>query len=195
MFKQIQEKDAASEEPLSITLISCATVYVSSTDLRSLPTREIFIIFAGKSEDMATMKYPIGIQSFQDIIEGGYNYVDKTIFVAKLIADSKYIFLSRPRRFGKSLLLSTLHAYFDGKRYLFKGLALDSADVDWTPRPVLHFDLNAENYTHPEGLFMMLDSVLNWYERLYGRSSSDVTPSQRFKALIRGMHLKKRDGK
>lgn len=81
---------------------------------------------------MAVHKYPIGIQSFSEIIERGFSYVDKTGFVGKMIKEGKYIILSRPRRFGKSLLLSTIHAYFDGRRELFKGLAIDSMDMDWT---------------------------------------------------------------
>lgn len=78
--------------------------------------------------------YPIGIQSFQKIREEGYIYVEKTSFIAKLVKENQYVFLSRPRRFGKSLLLSTLHSYFEGRRALFKGLAIDHMDMDWTPR-------------------------------------------------------------
>lgn len=83
------------------------------------------------------MKYPIGIQHFPDVIEGGYVYVDKTAYIAKLTASGKYFFLSRPRRFGKSLFISTLEAYFQGRRELFRGLAIDSDDFDWTERPVI----------------------------------------------------------
>lgn len=127
----------------------------------------------------------MGVQSFEDIIEGGFIYIDKTRYIADLVSNGRYFFLSRPRRFGKSLLLSTLHAYFEGKRDLFKGLALDKEDVDWTPRPVLHFDLNAENYTLPEGLSLVLDSELEEYEQIYGRNQKDESPAQRFKTLIR----------
>ena len=74
---------------------------------------------------MSQLRYPIGIQSFSKMIEGGYTYVDKTGLIAQLLKEGQYIFLSRPRRFGKSLLLSTMHAYFDGRRELFKGLAID----------------------------------------------------------------------
>ncbi len=101
---------------------------------------------------MKLPKYPIGIQTFSEIIEGDYIYVDKTEYVAQLTLQGKYYFLSRPRRFGKSLLLSTLHAYFEGRRELFEGLALDSMNVDWIPRPVIHIDLNASNYTLDDGL-------------------------------------------
>ncbi|MDE5586217.1 MAG: AAA family ATPase [Muribaculaceae bacterium] len=112
--------------------------------------------------------YPIGIQSFSEIIEKGYTYVDKTFFVAKMVKESKYVFLSRPRRFGKSLLLSTIHAYFEGRRKLFKGLAIDSLDMDWTPRPVIHFDLNSEDYSIEDALANILSRQLKEYEEEYG---------------------------
>lgn len=96
---------------------------------------------------MKQEKYPIGPQTFENIIKDGYTYVDKTAFIPELIRTGKFIFLSRPRRFGKSLLLSTLSSFFEGRCELFRGLAIDSMDVDWTPRPVLHIDLNAENFS------------------------------------------------
>ncbi|MDE6855951.1 MAG: AAA family ATPase, partial [Muribaculaceae bacterium] len=123
--------------------------------------------------------YPIGIQSFPEIIEKGYTYIDKTAFVAKLVKGGKYFFLSRPRRFGKSLLLSTIHAYFDGRRELFKGLAIDSMDVDWTPRPVLHFDFNAEDYSVDGGLHSLLNRLLSEYEAEYGiTAKADTLPGR-----------------
>ena len=133
--------------------------------------------------------YPIGIQSFQKIIEGGFTYVDKTRFVAQLVKQGQYIFLSRPRRFGKSLLLSTIHAYFDGRRELFKGLAIDSMDMDWTPRPVLYLNLNSGMYKQPGGLERRLTSFLSRYEKLYGvepQMEDDVV--LRFEALIEGIY-------
>lgn len=133
---------------------------------------------------MTEVKYPIGIQSFQYLIEEGFKYVDKTSFVAKLIKEGKYIFLSRPRRFGKSLLLSTIHAYFDGRRELFKGLAIDSMDMDWTPRPVLHFDFNSEDFGREDALDRLLDTLLRSYEKIYGRQPEDTTPSQRLRHII-----------
>ena len=132
-----------------------------------------------------TLKYPIGIQSFSKIIEEGYIYVDKTSFVAKLVKDGQYYFLSRPRRFGKSLLLSTLHAYFEGRRELFKGLAIDGMDVDWTPRPVLHFDLNSEDFSQEYALENRLDEILRGYEDEYGRDPANKTLAQRFRYIIR----------
>ena len=124
------------------------------------------------------------MQTFSQIIEEGYVYVDKTAYIKQLLNQSKFIFLSRPRRFGKSLLLSTLEAYFEGRREFFKGLAADSQDLDWTPRPVLHFDFNAENYSLDDGLERRLDTLLIGLENKYGQDSRFTTPSQRFSHLI-----------
>ena len=93
------------------------------------------------------MKYPIGIQDFESLRTNDYTYVDKTSLIYKLANEGKYYFLSRPRRFGKSLLVSTLSAYFSGKRELFKGLAMEQLEKDWKKYPVLHLDLNTENTT------------------------------------------------
>ncbi|MDE7466093.1 MAG: ATP-binding protein [Muribaculaceae bacterium] len=139
---------------------------------------------------MANPKYPIGIQTFEKIIEEGFIYVDKTRFIAELIRQNGYYFLSRPRRFGKSLLLSTLHAYFDGKRELFKGLYLDSADVDWEPTPVLHFDLNSENYQVENGLEIILNHQLKRYEEIYGVTSPAQSIATRFTTLIEAASVK-----
>lgn len=133
-------------------------------------------------------RYPIGIQSFSEIIEDGYTYVDKTFFVGKLVKEGKYVFLSRPRRFGKSLLLSTLHAYFEGRRELFKGLDIDRMDMDWTPRPVLHFDLNSEDFSREDALDNRLDEIIRGYEDIYGKDDANVTLSQRFRYVIRSAH-------
>lgn len=134
---------------------------------------------------MSQTRYPVGIQSFPKIIEGGYAYVDKTHLIAQLVKDGQYIFLSRPRRFGKSLLLSTLHAYFDGRRDLFKGLAIDSMDMDWEPRPVLHFDLNSEDYSAEHGLNSLLNRLLGEYEKEYGMTDIADTIPGRFAQLIK----------
>ncbi len=101
---------------------------------------------------MEQMRNPDRMQTFSNIIEDGYTYVDKTAYIKPLLSHGKFIFLSRPRRFGKSLLLSTLKAYFEGHRVLFKGLAADSMDLDWTPSPVLYFDFNSGLYNLPNGL-------------------------------------------
>uniref|UniRef100_UPI00402520D0 AAA family ATPase n=2 Tax=Parabacteroides TaxID=375288 RepID=UPI00402520D0 len=91
--------------------------------------------------------YPIGIQNFEKIRKDGYLYVDKTALVYQLANTGSYYFLSRPRRFGKSLLLSTLEAYFQGKKELFEGLAIANLEKEWTEYPILHLDLNAEKYS------------------------------------------------
>lgn len=133
---------------------------------------------------MDELRYPIGMQTFSNIIEEGYVYIDKTAYIKPLLRQGKYIFLSRPRRFGKSLMLSTLEAYFEGHRELFKGLAADSLDLDWTPSPVLRFDLNAEDFSLVNGLESLLKGYLRDYEDIYGRREEDDTIAQRFKNLI-----------
>ena len=84
--------------------------------------------------------YPVGIQSFDEIRKGGYIYIDKTEYIHELIKNGKYYFLSRPRRFGKSLLISTIEAYFLGKKELFNGLAMENLEKEWIEYPVLHID-------------------------------------------------------
>ncbi len=136
---------------------------------------------------MKTLRYPIGIQTFSEIITGGYTYVDKTSFIQRLVAGSKYYFLSRPRRFGKSLFLSTLHAYFEGRRELFEGLALDRAEVEWSASPVLHFDLNSENYKVEDGLTVLLEKYLSDYEKLYNVKPYTSSVSTRFANLVQSI--------
>ncbi len=141
---------------------------------------------------MDAQKYPIGIQTFSSIIEEGFTYVDKTGFIVPLLK-GKYYFLSRPRRFGKSLFLSTLHSYFDGRRDLFKGLELDKADVDWTPSPVLHFDFNSGVYDEEDGLLARLNRILQVYEEKYGINATATTREEipaRFENLIRDIYRK-----
>ncbi len=135
------------------------------------------------------IKYPIGIQSFSEIITGGYAYVDKTMFVRKMIDTGKYYFLSRPRRFGKSLFLTTLQAYFEGKRELFKGLALDTDDIDWTPRSVIKFSFNTVRATAKENLDKYLDTILSFYEEKY-EASNQGDYSDRFATILRVAHEK-----
>ena len=114
------------------------------------------------------MLYPIGIQNFEKLREDGYTYVDKTALIYKLATSGTYYFLSRPRRFGKSLLISTMDAYFSGKKELFKGLAMEQLEKDWIEYPVLHLDLNSGKYINPEDLDVVLDQHLNNWESLYG---------------------------
>ena len=114
------------------------------------------------------MLYPIGIQNFEKLREGGYTYIDKTAQIYKLATLGTYYFLSRPRRFGKSLLISTMDAYFSGKKELFKGLAMEQLEKDWIEYPVLHLDLNTGRYIKPEDLDVVLDQHLNNWEAHYG---------------------------
>ena len=131
------------------------------------------------------MKYPIGIQTFANIINEGYLYVDKTALVYKLANDSKYYFLSRPRRFGKSLLVTTLEAYFQGRKELFEGLAISKLETEWTQYPVLHIDLNAADYRSEEALTSILNGHLYYFEETYGRNPVENTVSERFKGVIK----------
>lgn len=132
------------------------------------------------------MKYPIGIQSFDQIIENGFVYVDKTDMVHSLAHEGKAYFLSRPRRFGKSLLLSTLKAYFEGKRALFKGLKLEALEKDWHSHAIFHFDFNGIDYTMPNALRAKLDGCLSRWELEYGVSPGpDFNPASRFEQIIR----------
>ena len=114
------------------------------------------------------MKYPVGIQTFNQIIERGFVYVDKTDLVYSLATEGKIYFLSRPRRFGKSLLLSTLRAYFEGKKNLFAGLKIEALEHDWHVHRVFHFDFNGVNFTVPGALNRVLSSILSQWEQEYG---------------------------
>ena len=138
-----------------------------------------------------TLRYPVGIQSFSEIREGGYVYVDKTTFIHKLIQEGKYYFLSRPRRFGKSLLLSTIQAYYEGRRDLFRGLALDSLTDKWEPHPVLHLDLNSSDYSCKEALTEIIENdFAQWEEKYNLTSGSCVSASIRFGNIIREIYAK-----
>ena len=116
------------------------------------------------------MKYPIGIQSFPQLIEDGYVYVDKTDLIYSLVKEGKIYFLSRPRRFGKSLLVSTLKCYFEGRKDLFKGLAIDNLETDWAEYPVFHIDFNSSNFTAPGKLDEIIEGTVSTWEKIYGKS-------------------------
>ena len=131
------------------------------------------------------MKYPIGIQDFKKLRTNGYSYVDKSRFVYKLATEGEYYFLSRPRRFGKSLLISTFEAYFKGRRDLFTGLAVEQLEKKWEEYPVLHLDLNAEKYDSPDRLDAILSNQLTQWEAIYGRGEDETTLSSRFLGVIR----------
>ena len=114
------------------------------------------------------MKYPIGIQSFDQIIEDGYVYVDKTEQIYNLTHEGKIYFLSRPRRFGKSLLVSTLKNYYLGRRELFRGLAMERLETEWAVHPVFHVDFNSTNFTNPGELEQKLDFYVSRWMNQYG---------------------------
>lgn len=139
-------------------------------------------------ETTALRKLPIGIQSFEFLRQEGYLYVDKTDLIYKLVTKGKPYFLSRPRRFGKSLLLSTLEAYFLGKKELFKGLAIERLEKEWIEYPVLHLSLNAEKYDSKERLEGMLNAQLVNWERLYQIEPDENSSSIRFMNVIRAAY-------
>lgn len=134
--------------------------------------------------------YPIGIQNFEKIRKDGYLYVDKTALVYQLANTGSYYFLSRPRRFGKSLLLSTLEAYFQGKKELFEGLAIANLEKEWMEYPILHLDLNAEKYSDAGALESILRRFLNLWEDRWGKDDRETTPSDRFTGVIRRAYEK-----
>ena len=139
------------------------------------------------------MKYPIGVQTFEKLRSEGFVYVDKTALVYKMVNESSCYFLSRPRRFGKSLLLSTLKAYFEGKKELFEGLAIADLEKDWTEYPVIHLDLNAKPFTKVQDLHDLLHDQLTVYEREYNSEAVDKSSEGRFRHLIRS--IKEKTGK
>ena len=130
-------------------------------------------------------KYPVGIQSFETIREEGYLYVDKTKYLVDFRRKGmKYIFLSRPRRFGKSLFASTLHAYFEGRKELFEGLAIADYEKDWIKHPVLHFDMSGAKHFDAESLKGYLDFILSPYEKIYGKGEYETTPNTRLMGIV-----------
>ena len=130
------------------------------------------------------MKYPIGIQDFKKLRTKGYSYVDKSRFVYKLATEGEYYFLSRPRRFGKSLFLSTLEAYFQGKKELFEGLAIYDLEKEWKKYPIFHIDLNTANFREKDSLYIVLNDYLMAWENKYGARESEATLALRFKGVI-----------
>ena len=136
------------------------------------------------------MKFPIGVQSFERLRNEGFVYVDKTAFVYKMVNEGRCYFLSRPRRFGKSLLMSTIEAYFKGKRQLFEGLALETLEKEWSVHPVLHLDLNAKPFAKLQDLYDLLDDQLSFYEQMYDSVAVDKSPEGRFRQLIRSAREK-----
>ena len=131
-------------------------------------------------------RYPVGIQTFQKLREGNYLYIDKSEYVYRLAhSNSTYVFLSRPRRFGKSLLTSTLRSYFEGRKDLFKGLAIEKLESEWIEYPVLHFDMSTAKHQNKQELEDELEGKLALYEKVYGREPTDKNINQRMNGLIR----------
>ena len=118
--------------------------------------------------DKQLKKCPLGVQTFEKIIEENLLYIDKTQYIYSLVQNYKYVFFNRPRRFGKSLLVSTLRSYFAGKKELFKGLAIEKLETEWTEHPVLHFDMSTGKYMDKESLERELSGKLSDYEEIYG---------------------------
>lgn len=136
------------------------------------------------------MLYPIGIQDFENIRTGGFNYVDKTDLIFRLVTTGKYYFLSRPRRFGKSLLVSTMEAYFKGRKELFEGLAVSQLEKEWTEYPVLRLDLSGKAYSEISVLEKVLADRLTQWESEYGCTDTSGIPGIRFENVIRAAHEK-----
>ena len=131
-----------------------------------------------------TIKYPIGIQTFSEIITDGYLYVDKTEMIYEMVKKRKYVFLSRPRRFGKSLLMSTIEAYFKGRKDLFSGLKIADLETEWIMYPVFRFDLSGGRFDDTDKVISHIDSYLREFEGMYG-CHSDGDISVKFRELIR----------
>ena len=133
------------------------------------------------------IKYPIGIQTFREIVEGGYLYIDKTGIIHELVETYSYVFLNRPRRFGKSLLSSTIHSYFAGEKELFEGLEAGRLKKEWTKHPVFHFDMSTAKHLDEEQLLRTLGYKLSAYENAFGKdeSISEGDVNARFERLVK----------
>ena len=141
-------------------------------------------------EQKKLKRLPVGIQTFEKIIEGDYLYIDKTEYIWNMIHLGSYIFLSRPRRFGKSLLVSTLQAYFEGRKDLFKGLFIETVEKEWTEYPVLRFDMSLGKHMEKDHLERYLLDILGENEKRFGISSDSKDPNVRLKNLIINVYEK-----
>ena len=131
-------------------------------------------------------KYPVGIQTFSKIRENGYLYIDKTQYIVDFREKQmSYVFLSRPRRFGKSLFASTLQAYFEGRKELFEGLAIADYEKEWVKHPVLHFDLSGAKHFDADALNNYLNLQLLPYEKLYGKGEGEIRPNERLDGIVK----------
>ena len=145
---------------------------------------------ASDMENKTLKRLPVGIQTYSEIVDRNCLYIDKTEYICKMMEVSKYIFLSRPRRFGKSLLVSTLQAYFEGRKDLFKGLYIESVEKEWTEYPVLKFSMASGKHMEKEQLERYLLNILEENERRFGLSSDSKDPNVRLKKLIFNVHEK-----
>ena len=144
---------------------------------------------ASDMENKTLKRLPVGIQTYSKLVEQDCLYIDKTEYIWKMMKVSNNIFLSRPRRFGKSLLVSTLQAYFEGRRELFKGLYIDKVEKEWTEYPVLRFDMSTAKHLGVKELELELSNKLSKYEQIYGKGLPDeVNPNQRLQGLIERAH-------
>ena len=135
-------------------------------------------------------RLPVGIQTYSEVIGNDCLYIDKTKYIPKMMELSKYIFLSRPRRFGKSLLISTLQSYFEGRRELFKGMAIEQLEKDWTEYPVLRFDMSLGKHMEEEQLERYLLYILSDNERRFGLTSDKTDTNVRLTELIKSLYEK-----
>ena len=145
---------------------------------------------ASDMENKTLKRLPVGIQTYSEIVDRNCLYIDKTEYICKMMEVSKYIFLSRPRRFGKSLLVSTLQAYFEGRKDLFKGLYIESVEKEWMEYPVLKFSMASGKHMEREQLERYLLNILEENERRFGLSSDSKDPNVRLKNLIFNVHEK-----
>ena len=139
-------------------------------------------------ENKTLKRLPVGIQTYEKLVESDCLYIDKTEYIYKMVNYSNYIFLSRPRRFGKSLLVSTLQAYFEGKKELFKGLYIDSVEKNWTEYPVLRFDMSLAKHMDKDRLERYLLYILEQNEKRFGLSSDHIDSNVRLANLIHNVN-------
>ena len=160
--------------------------------LRNVISEKMLIFAYQLCEIMETgyRRYPIGIQNFEDLRNNHCVYIDKTELIYKLTHSDKVYFLSRPRRFGKSLLVSTLEAYFQGKKHLFEGLAMERLETEWTEYPVLHMDFSGSKYTDADKLREVLNIQISRWEKIYGKEADELTFSNRFEGVIQRAYQK-----
>ena len=151
----------------------------------NLSTRSLVNLKTYKLKNSRRMEYPIGIQDFEELRKNRCVYVDKTDLIYRLVEEGKYYFLSRPRRFGKSLLISTLEVYFRGRKEFFEGLRIMELETEWAEYPVLHLDLNTKKYENKSSLEAILNMHLEIWEAEYGDEKKDRSSEERFMYVIR----------